>query len=158
MSLARPIQSTFLSRRVRVASYAEFPRRGAHARRPAHCVQLTSSVRHDEKTISIKMTEKPEAPEGKYPAKAHCEKVAEFLRNRGASMDGMLYLEGARQQNWEDSDCEAPFRSDPASGVLAAAARAHDVADSAGPSSTSAASRTRGPCSATTSRPRTSRC
>ena len=48
--------------------------------------------------------------EGKYPAKAHCEKVADYLRNRGASMNGVIFLEGARQVTWEDSDCEAPFR------------------------------------------------
>ena len=77
---------------------------------PSHRAQHRSSLNSKQTTL-IKMAAKSKPPEGKYPAKAHCEKVAEFLKNRGASMDGMLYLEGARQQNWEDSDCEAPFRS-----------------------------------------------
>ena len=56
------------------------------------------------------MADKSAPVEGKYPARAHCGAVADFLRGRGASTDGLIFLEGARQQLWEDSDCEAPFR------------------------------------------------
>ena len=98
------------------------------------------------------MAEKNGPVEGKYPAKAHCEKVAQFLRDRGASMNGMIFLEGAREQHWEDSDCEAPFRCVRSS--YASCFRADgSYTDNGGTFSTSAASPNPAPPSLTISRP-----
>lgn len=47
---------------------------------------------------------------GKYPAKAHAKKVVEYLASKGASTNGIVYLEGQKTHMQEDSDGEAPFR------------------------------------------------
>ncbi|KAH0608394.1 uncharacterized protein H6S33_001528 [Morchella sextelata] len=44
--------------------------------------------------------------QGKYPAKAHAKRVAEFMGLK----EGLLYLESAKEMLLEDCDSEAPFR------------------------------------------------
>ena len=46
----------------------------------------------------------------KYPAKSHARKVASYLKNKGLSRNGVLYLEGGKSRMHEDSDLEAIFR------------------------------------------------
>ena len=46
----------------------------------------------------------------KYPAKAHAKQVVEYLKSKGANVDGVLYLEGQKTHMNEDNDQEAPFR------------------------------------------------
>lgn len=36
----------------------------------------------------------PAPPAGKYPAKAHCRRVAEWLAQNGGPKSGVIYLEG----------------------------------------------------------------
>ncbi|KAF1946897.1 putative Xaa-Pro aminopeptidase pepP [Clathrospora elynae] len=47
---------------------------------------------------------------GKYPAKAHAKKVAEWIVGKGGDAKGTIYLEGQKQKLNEDNDGEAPFR------------------------------------------------
>ncbi|KAF2705546.1 putative Xaa-Pro aminopeptidase pepP [Pleomassaria siparia CBS 279.74] len=47
---------------------------------------------------------------GKYPAKAHAKKVAEYIVSKGGDKNGTIYLEGQKQKLLEDNDSEAPFR------------------------------------------------
>lgn len=50
-------------------------------------------------------------PSGKYPAKAHAEKVTEYLiSNNPASGSATIYLEGQKTRFLEDSDQDQPFR------------------------------------------------
>ena len=46
----------------------------------------------------------------KYPAKAHCRKLAAYLKEKGLSTDGIVYLEGGKSELHEDCDQEGPFR------------------------------------------------
>lgn len=49
---------------------------------------------------------------GKYPAKAHARRVAEYLRARGHhDGDGIIYLEAQKTRLIEDNDEPVPFRS-----------------------------------------------
>ncbi|KAL8957770.1 MAG: hypothetical protein Q9193_005042 [Seirophora villosa] len=49
--------------------------------------------------------------EGKYPAKVHCAKVADYLQSKHhVSSDSILYLEGQKSKLLEDSDEAQPFR------------------------------------------------
>lgn len=50
--------------------------------------------------------------QGKYPAKAHCEKVVAHLRNALDEKDvpTTLYLQGQTTHMQEDNDEAAPFR------------------------------------------------
>ena len=50
--------------------------------------------------------------EGKYPAKAHCAKVAAYLKEKAGS-DGpsRIYLQGQKTRMIEDNDEPQPFRS-----------------------------------------------
>ncbi|KAI4278646.1 MAG: hypothetical protein LQ337_000886 [Flavoplaca oasis] len=50
--------------------------------------------------------------EGKYPAKAHCAKVASYLQTRSANAAGnaVIYLEGQKTVLIEDNDEPRPFR------------------------------------------------
>lgn len=44
---------------------------------------------------------------GKYPAKAHAEAVADYIRRaRPDVTDGLIYLESAKSHLYEDSDQE----------------------------------------------------
>jgi Xaa-Pro dipeptidase len=36
----------------------------------------------------------PSPPSGKYPAKAHCRRVAKWLAENGGPTEGVIYLEG----------------------------------------------------------------
>lgn len=36
----------------------------------------------------------PPPPTGKYPAKAHCRRVAKWIANNGGPTSGVIYLEG----------------------------------------------------------------
>lgn len=47
---------------------------------------------------------------GKYPAKAHCRRVAKYLTDRGLSRDGVIYLEAQKTRMVEDDDQAVPFR------------------------------------------------
>ncbi|KAF2141476.1 uncharacterized protein K452DRAFT_228765 [Aplosporella prunicola CBS 121167] len=46
---------------------------------------------------------------GKYPAKTHARRVADWIREKGAK-DGIVYLEGQKTRMNEDNDQEQPFR------------------------------------------------
>jgi len=46
----------------------------------------------------------------KYPAKAHCRRVAQFLVDQGYSNDGIIYLEAQKTLMVEDDDQAMPFR------------------------------------------------
>ena len=52
-------------------------------------------------------------PKGKYPAKAHCKKVAEQLKANlpNDELPSILYVEGQRTHMQEDNDEPVPFRS-----------------------------------------------
>lgn len=47
---------------------------------------------------------------GKYPAKAHARKVAEYLSRNGYGDDGVIYLEAQKTRLIEDNDEAVPFR------------------------------------------------
>ncbi|KAF2431353.1 putative Xaa-Pro aminopeptidase pepP [Tothia fuscella] len=49
-------------------------------------------------------------PKGKYPAKAHAKKVADYIVKNGGDKNGVLYLEGQKQRMIEDNDEPVPFR------------------------------------------------
>ena len=38
----------------------------------------------------------PPPPSGKYPAKAHARRVAEFIANNGGPKEGIIYLEAQK--------------------------------------------------------------
>ena len=46
----------------------------------------------------------------KYPAKAHCKRVAKYLTDRGHPQDGIIYLESQKEVLMEDTDQAAHFR------------------------------------------------
>ena len=46
----------------------------------------------------------------KYPAKAHCRRLAKYLKEKGLSTDGIVYVEGGKTRMHEDCDQEAGFR------------------------------------------------
>lgn len=49
--------------------------------------------------------------QGKYPAKAHCAKVADYLRSKTkVSTNAAIYLEGQKTILIEDNDEPRPFR------------------------------------------------
>ncbi|OCL14199.1 Creatinase/prolidase N-terminal domain-containing protein [Glonium stellatum] len=47
---------------------------------------------------------------GKYPAKAHAKKVAEYIKSKGGDATGTIYLEGQKTRMIEDNDEAMPFR------------------------------------------------
>ncbi|KAI1860058.1 hypothetical protein JX265_009982 [Neoarthrinium moseri] len=47
---------------------------------------------------------------GKYPAKAHAKRVAEYIRSKIPDASGIIYLEGRADKLLEDSDEPVPFR------------------------------------------------
>ncbi|CAI6337205.1 unnamed protein product [Periconia digitata] len=51
-----------------------------------------------------------EVLKGKYPAKEHAKKVAEWLIANGGDKTGTIYLEAQKSRLIEDNDGEAPFR------------------------------------------------
>ncbi|KAK5081989.1 hypothetical protein LTR05_007131 [Lithohypha guttulata] len=48
--------------------------------------------------------------EGKYPAKAHCRRVAQYLLDQNLSRDGVIYLEAQKTRMVEDDDQAMHFR------------------------------------------------
>ena len=59
------------------------------------------------------MSSTDEILKGKYPAKAHARRVAEYIQTRGFPSDGVIYLESAHTHMIEDNDEAVPFRSTP---------------------------------------------
>lgn len=51
-----------------------------------------------------------EVLKGKYPARAHAKKVAEWIIEKGGDKTGTIYLEAQKAKLLEDNDSEAPFR------------------------------------------------
>ncbi|KAI9756311.1 MAG: hypothetical protein M4579_003903 [Chaenotheca gracillima] len=47
---------------------------------------------------------------GKYPAKAHAQKVVEYMKQQQSNVGGILYLEGQRTRMHEDNDQAQTFR------------------------------------------------
>ncbi|KAI9780057.1 MAG: hypothetical protein M1839_007039 [Geoglossum umbratile] len=47
---------------------------------------------------------------GKYPAKAHVERVAAYIKLKQPNVDGVIYLEGQKTRMIEDCDEPQPFR------------------------------------------------
>ncbi|TKA81824.1 putative Xaa-Pro aminopeptidase pepP [Cryomyces minteri] len=47
---------------------------------------------------------------GKYPAKAHAKRVADYMKAHGGSGSGVIYLEGQKTRMIEDNDEAMPFR------------------------------------------------
>jgi Xaa-Pro dipeptidase len=47
---------------------------------------------------------------GKYPAKEHARRVADWIKSNGGASEGVLYLEGQKLRYNEDNDQEACFR------------------------------------------------
>jgi len=43
---------------------------------------------------SIANPDLPPGPSGKYPAKAHCRRVAQWIAENGGPTSGVIYLEG----------------------------------------------------------------
>ena len=71
-----------------------------------HC-QIRSFARY-----LLAMKHQDNILEGKYPAKAHCAKVAAYLKEKAGS-DGpsRIYLQGQKTRMIEDNDEPQPFRS-----------------------------------------------
>ncbi|KAK5167156.1 uncharacterized protein LTR77_007886 [Saxophila tyrrhenica] len=53
-------------------------------------------------TGSIANPDLPQPPTGKYPAKAHCRRVAKWIAEHGGPTSGVLYLEGRGTEMTED--------------------------------------------------------
>ena len=47
---------------------------------------------------------------GKYPAKAHARRVAQYLHAHGHASSGVIYLEAQKTRLFEDNDEAMPFR------------------------------------------------
>lgn len=47
----------------------------------------------------------PAPPKGKYPAKAHCRRVAKWLAENGGPKEGVIYLEGQALREHEVGFC-----------------------------------------------------
>jgi Xaa-Pro dipeptidase len=47
---------------------------------------------------------------GKYPAKEHARRVAEYIKKKNPDSTGVLYLEGQKTRMIEDNDEAMPFR------------------------------------------------
>ncbi len=47
---------------------------------------------------------------GKYPAKAHARRVAEYIGESMEDVQGVIYLEGQKTRMIEDNDEPQPFR------------------------------------------------
>ncbi|TIA50286.1 X-Pro dipeptidase [Aureobasidium pullulans] len=52
----------------------------------------------------------PPPPSGKYPAKAHAKRVAEYIAENGGPKEGVIYLEAQKTAMVEDDDQAAHFR------------------------------------------------
>jgi Xaa-Pro dipeptidase len=47
---------------------------------------------------------------GKYPAKAHAQRVADFIQKNTDATNGLIYLEAQKTVLQEDNDEPVPFR------------------------------------------------
>lgn len=47
---------------------------------------------------------------GKYPSKAHAERVVKLIRDKVPDANGILYLESRMTKMLEDNDSAEPFR------------------------------------------------
>jgi Xaa-Pro dipeptidase len=47
---------------------------------------------------------------GKYPAKSHAQRVAQYMRSKKPDVSGVLYLEAQKEKLIEDNDENMPFR------------------------------------------------
>lgn len=56
------------------------------------------------------LTSVEETLKGKYPAKAHCQRVAQYLLDQGLARDGVIYLEAQKTRMVEDDDQAMHFR------------------------------------------------
>ncbi|KAG8531516.1 uncharacterized protein KY384_003145 [Bacidia gigantensis] len=75
---------------------------------PKQLTTMTQSVTYS--AVSRENTASP-LPAGKYPAKAHCRKVAERLKDEfGNDAPTVLYLQGQQTRMQEDNDEAVPFR------------------------------------------------
>lgn len=52
----------------------------------------------------------PAPPSGKYPAKAHCRRVAKWIAENGGPTSGIIYLQGQSLHIHEDDDTPSRFR------------------------------------------------
>lgn len=69
---------------------------------------MTRNTSMTRKTIANPNLPKP--PSGKYPAKAHARRVAEWIAKNGGPSTGVIYLEGQSEKIVEDDDTTAHFR------------------------------------------------
>lgn len=53
-----------------------------------------SLIKHNMATRPIANPDLPAPPKGKYPAKAHCKRVAKWIAENGGPIGGVIYLEG----------------------------------------------------------------
>jgi Xaa-Pro dipeptidase len=56
---------------------------------------------------SIANHDLPKPPAGKYPAKAHCRRVAAWIAENGGPSSGVIYLQG---QTLKEHEVEVPMR------------------------------------------------
>jgi len=52
----------------------------------------------------------PKELQGKYPAKEHAKRVADWIKENGGESKGLIYLEGQKMRLIEDNDEPVPFR------------------------------------------------
>lgn len=50
--------------------------------------------------------------DGKYPAKDHAKRAANYIRAAGFDLDGLIYLESQKTRLIEDNDTAQRFRYD----------------------------------------------
>ena len=87
-----------------------------HSRVYVHSIKpfIISSIRSDslrQKRSSYHiMSSVDKILHGKYPAKAHARRVADYLIQSGFPKDGVIYLEAQKQRFNEDNDQEQHFR------------------------------------------------
>ncbi|KAH0155661.1 X-Pro dipeptidase, partial [Aureobasidium melanogenum] len=63
-----------------------------------------------DKKMGLANHDLPLPPAGKYPAKAHARRVAEFIAENGGPKEGIIYLEAQKTAMVEDDDQAAHFR------------------------------------------------
>jgi hypothetical protein len=65
---------------------------------PAHSAKMVKSIANHDL---------PKPPTGKYPAKAHCRRVAAWIAENGGPSSGVIYLQG---QTLKEHEVEVPMR------------------------------------------------
>ncbi|KAL3419255.1 metallopeptidase family M24 [Phlyctema vagabunda] len=119
-SASTPLRATFPIRRLlgvtcersSLPTYALRPNPYSDSRRPVsrrHALHTsTTSLRRFEPDTKMASVETILA--GKYPAKSHAKRVAEYIQKKDPSAAGVLYLEGQKTKMIEDNDEAEPFR------------------------------------------------